>query len=64
MYICIYIEFLENLLAIFDILNPDQNKIDINNEFDQDKTVDQIIEDVIIENVVLSFSTASIDCSH
>ncbi len=29
-----------NLLAKFDVVNQDQNKFDINNEFDRDKIVD------------------------
>ncbi len=29
-----------NLLAKFDVVNQDQNKFDINNEFNQDKIVD------------------------
>jgi hypothetical protein len=40
------VEWLKNLLAMFDIFDLGQNKIDTNNEFDPDKTVDQIIEDV------------------
>ncbi len=46
-----------NLLAKFDIVNRDQNKFDINNEFDRDKIVDQRFEVVIVESFVLSFSS-------
>ena len=48
----------DNLLAIFDISSLDRNRIDTDNEFVEDRTVDRVVEDVRRENVVLSSSIA------
>ena len=54
------IKWCDNLLARFDIWRLARNKIDTDNEFHADRTVDQVAEDVQRENVSLS-SSISID---